>query len=235
MPQPPPACEHFTRIPASPPHLEHPLATRSVIARPTGAGFTGIYCHLDGYPSHMLPLLLAAQQHRFDGDVEALSHHLIDTPALEWKELGSDLLDGAPRRIRTALVGYEPSKQSDPSRIITSDGSPPQKYLITEERTEELSWAYVLRPHGVEVIGLYEHERGPVVPWGTDPTSSFSDSAGLWSRDRRLPILPPPSPAASAARASSGSIRSAAPAGSAEPVDTHGLVDTPKPTAGRVR
>ncbi|GAA2267315.1 hypothetical protein GCM10010430_60640 [Kitasatospora cystarginea] len=77
----------------------------------------------------------------------------------------------------------------------------------------------MLHPHGVEVIGLYEHERGPLVPWTTDPASRFSDHAHLWARDRGLPLqAPPPTAAAAAARATSGTIRSA----SAQP---KGLID----------
>ncbi|MBV6695541.1 hypothetical protein KV557_00170 [Kitasatospora aureofaciens] len=60
------------------------------------------------------------------------------------------------------------------------------------------------------MIGLYEHERGPVVPWSTDPTSRFSDHAHLWALDRGLPLqAPPPTAAAAAARTTSGAIRSA--------------------------
>ncbi len=74
------------------------MSTHSVIARPTGTGYTGIYVHLDGYPSARLPLLLAAYQHRFARDVDAMSVHLIGQVTIAWDELGTDLLDGAPRR-----------------------------------------------------------------------------------------------------------------------------------------
>ncbi|MET9544231.1 hypothetical protein ABZY36_02820 [Streptomyces sp. NPDC006627] len=54
------------------------MSTRSVIARPSETGYTGIYVHHDGSPSGRLPLLLTAYQHRFARDVEAMSVHLID-------------------------------------------------------------------------------------------------------------------------------------------------------------
>ncbi|WP_395297312.1 hypothetical protein ACF9IK_30665 [Kitasatospora hibisci] len=205
--------------------MEGPLSTRSVIARPTDSGgYTGIYCHYDGYPSHQLPLLLTAYQHRFSGDVEAMAGHLIDAPVIGWSVLGNDLLDGAPERLRTALAAWDdPSKQLDARGIITPDGSPPAKDIVTHDDTGWLDWGYVLHPHGIEVINLYAYERGPVVPWDTDPGSRFSDEAHLWSRDGRLPLQPPPPTAAAAARASSGGIRSA----SAQPASTANLDQAP--------
>lgn len=34
------------------------MSTRSIIAVPMDNGFRGRYCHLDGYPSHQVPVLL---------------------------------------------------------------------------------------------------------------------------------------------------------------------------------
>ncbi len=58
-------------------------------------------------PSHHLPLLLTAYQHRFRRDIEAMSRHLVVDVAVGWNELGTDLLDGAPPEIITALTGGE--------------------------------------------------------------------------------------------------------------------------------
>ncbi|GAB7185635.1 hypothetical protein ATKI12_5466 [Kitasatospora sp. Ki12] len=185
----------------------------------------------------MLPLLLSARQHRFRGDVEALSHHLIDTPAIGWEEIGVDLLNGAPEGLRARLIGRDSVASSEVSAggILTSDGSPPSKDIVTEQTTEGLNWAYVLHAEGVEVIGLYEYERGPVVPWDTEPTSVFSDYAGLWSPTGPLPVTAPPSSAAAAARASSGKIRSAAPARATDPDGALSPAPLAKPAAGRAR
>ncbi|WP_309248779.1 hypothetical protein [Streptomyces sp. MNP-20] len=83
------------------------MSTGSCIARPTETGYTGIYVHFDGYPSGRLPLLLAAYQHRFARDVEAMRVHLIDQVSIAWDELGTDLLDGAPKSLIKKLTGRE--------------------------------------------------------------------------------------------------------------------------------
>jgi len=36
------------------------MGTRSVIARPTGEGWAGRYCHADGYPDHQGRVLFGA-------------------------------------------------------------------------------------------------------------------------------------------------------------------------------
>ncbi|MCP3821397.1 hypothetical protein NLX86_25865 [Streptomyces sp. A3M-1-3] len=42
-------------------------------------------------------MLLAAYQHRFGQDVEAMARHLVDGVAVGWDELGTDLLDASGR------------------------------------------------------------------------------------------------------------------------------------------
>ncbi|MFJ9446762.1 hypothetical protein ACIRRH_33620 [Kitasatospora sp. NPDC101235] len=185
----------------------------------------------------MLPLLLSARQYRFHGDVEALSHHLIDTPVIGWEGIGTDLLDGAPDELRDRWLrrGPYPSSQFSADGIITPDGSPPSKDIVTEQTTGGLNWAYVLHADGIEVIGLYDYDRGPVVPWDTDPTSDFSDYAARWPPTGPLPVTPPPSPAASAARASSGTVRSATPVRTTAPNGAPAPVPLATPAVGRTR
>ncbi|MEU2874098.1 hypothetical protein ABZ769_33700 [Streptomyces olivoreticuli] len=122
------------------PNRRPTLATRSFIARPTETGFTGIYVHRDGYPSHRLPLLLAAYQHRFAGDVEAMSQHLVANVAVGWSELGTDLLDGTPEALRNELTGGESHLSSELDNLITPDGSPPERMTVTEGATSGLDW-----------------------------------------------------------------------------------------------
>lgn len=76
-------------------------------------------------PSHHLPLLLAAYQHRFGRDLEAMSRHLIDDVAVGWDELGTDLLDGVPSPLVTALTGGEHWPSVTLDNLITADGSVP--------------------------------------------------------------------------------------------------------------
>ena len=169
------------------------MSTRSFVARPTGLGYSGVYVHLDGVPSHHLPMLLTAFQHRFRRDLEALSAHLVDDVAVGWEELGTDLLDGAPPALVATLTGGErwPSRTLD--NLITPDGSPPVRMTVTDATAieQDLQWGYILRPHGIEVISLLHEDAGPVVDWNTDPRTVFSDSPAHWSSTAPAPVLTP--------------------------------------------
>ncbi|MYT96610.1 MULTISPECIES: hypothetical protein [unclassified Streptomyces] len=170
------------------------MSTGSCIARPTETGYTGIYVHFDGYPSGRLPLLLAAYQYRFARDVEAMSVHLIDQVAIAWDELGTDLLDGAPKLLVRKLTGGGRWPSREMENLVTSDGSPPEREVITEANSSSLSWGYVLRPEGIEVISLYAADRGPIVDWNTDPRTRFSDNRYLWLPGHPVPATQPPRP-----------------------------------------
>ncbi|MEV7413275.1 hypothetical protein AB0O04_36290 [Streptomyces althioticus] len=171
------------------------LSTRSFIARPTTSGYDGIYVQLDGQPSAKLPLLLAAFQYRFEGDVEAMVQHLVDGVAVGWDELGTDLLAGAPPQVFTALTGGEqwPSRTFD--HLITPDGSPPVRMTVTERTAadQDVQWGYVLRSEGIEVISVPHADAGPVIGWDTDPRTLFSDHPADWP-------APTPSPLATSTR-----------------------------------
>ncbi|MFE6163148.1 hypothetical protein ACFQ7F_30020 [Streptomyces sp. NPDC056486] len=101
-------------------------------------------------PSHHLPLLLTAYQHRFGRDAKAMSRHLIDDVAVGWEELGTDLLDDAPPALVAALTGGEhwPSRTLD--HLITPDGSPPVRMAVTNATADalDLQWGYVLHTEG---------------------------------------------------------------------------------------
>ncbi|MEV7196906.1 hypothetical protein AB0N81_34660 [Streptomyces sp. NPDC093510] len=168
------------------------MTTRSVIARPTETGYTGIYVHHDGYPSGRLPLLLAAYQHRFARDVEAMRIHLIDHVSIAWDELGTDLLDGTPKSLLKQLTGGERWPSREMNDIITSDGSPPERQVINEANSGALSWGYVLHSVSVEVISLYAADRGPIIDWNTDPRTRFSDHPYLWLPGQPVPATRPP-------------------------------------------
>ncbi|MGW6742835.1 hypothetical protein ACWGDX_19285 [Streptomyces sp. NPDC055025] len=144
-------------------------------------------------PSHHLPLLLTAFQYRFSRDLDAMSRHLIDTVSVAWDELGTDLLDGAPDALLTALTGGE-QWPSTTLNLITPDGSPPKRMTVTDETAAEqdMQWGYVLYPSGIEVISLTEDNHGPLVRWETDPRTRFSDHPRLWSPARPVPATAPP-------------------------------------------
>ncbi|GAU70745.1 hypothetical protein SSP35_22_00480 [Streptomyces sp. NBRC 110611] len=150
-----------------------------------------MYVHFDGNPGSKLRLLLAAYQYRFAGDVEAMARYLVDEVHHGWEELGTDLLDGAPAALRTSLTGGMefPSRQF--TNVLNADGTPAERELITPDGTNGLDWAYVLHSHGIEVIALQEYDRGPVVPWHTDPRSLIHADPSVWRPDFRAPVLPP--------------------------------------------
>ncbi|MER6031551.1 hypothetical protein [Streptomyces sp. NPDC001851] len=191
------------------------LSTRSFIARPTTSGYDGIYVQLDGQPSAKLPLLLAAFQYRFEGDVEAMVQRLVDGVAVGWDELGTDLLAGAPPQVVTVLTGGEQWPSSTLDHLITPDGSPPVRMTVTERTAadQDVQWRYVLRSEGIEVISVPHADAGPVIGWDTDPRTRFSDHPAHW---------PTPTPLATSTRA-------------AQPPQTARAAATPRPrtAAGR--
>ncbi|MGP9017639.1 hypothetical protein ACT1U9_04410 [Streptomyces sp. BR1] len=163
-----------------------------------------MYVHHDGYPSARLPLLLAAYQHRFGGDVEALAAYLINRVPVGWSTLGNDLLTGMPAHLRADLsVNWTaPGTQYDDRPA----GDPPVR--ITDYDTDGLDWGYILHPHGIEVVPLHKTDIGPFVTWDTDPRSRFSDQQFLWGFELPVPATRPPRTAPS----------TAAPASAAAPV-----------------
>ncbi|MEU8784841.1 hypothetical protein [Streptomyces sp. NPDC048637] len=159
-----------------------------------------------------MPLQLAAHQHRFSGDAEALAAYLIDEAPEGWSYLGTDLLDGAPDALRQHLAG---ERDEPGSRYPAHRASPP---LICTERTSSgLGWSYVLHPRGIEVISRPGAERGSVVTWDTDPRVRFRDTASLWRPDQPIPATTPPCP----------TVRTASPA------TTSPSAPTPRKTARR--
>lgn len=133
-----------------------------------------MYIHFDGYPDSKLPLLLAAYQHRFAGDVEAMARHLIDEVHHGWEELGTDLLDGAPATLRRSLTGGEEYPSRQLTNVYNTDGTPAERELITQDGTEDLEWAYVLHESGIEVIGLLAYDPDPSS--GGAPTRAAASS-----------------------------------------------------------
>ncbi|MGW7169974.1 hypothetical protein ACWGH3_32795 [Streptomyces sp. NPDC054884] len=179
-------------------------------------GYSGIHIQLDGVPSHHLPLLLAAYQHKFGRHVEVMSRHLIDDVAVGWDELGTDLLDDAPPALVAALTGGEqwPSRTLD--HLITPDGSPPVRMTVTDETAgaQDMQWGYVLHQQGIEVISLLHEDIGPVVDWATDPRTAFSDHPAAWSSLAPAPAIrashsTPPQSASAASPAKAGAPRPA--------------------------
>lgn len=111
-----------------------------------------------------------------------MAQHLIDTPTISWDYLGADLLGDSPDTVLDQLghAGYPSSRQA--TDIVTADGKPASKMTFDEVSAQEawLDWAYVLRPQGVEVIGLANGPRGLVVGWDIDPLAKWADAPERW-------------------------------------------------------
>ncbi|WP_349362110.1 hypothetical protein [Streptomyces sp. H27-C3] len=171
--------------------METSLSTRSFIARPTHPlHYSGIQVRLDGVPSHHLPLLLTAYQHKFGRDLEAMSCHLVDNVAIGWDQLGTDLLDDAPPALIAALTGGEqwPSRTLN---LITPNGAPPVRMTVTEYTADaqDMQWGYILHREGIEVVSLLHEDLGPLVDWSTDPRTVFSDDPEHWSSLEPAPVI----------------------------------------------
>lgn len=131
--------------------------------------------------------MLAAHQHRFAGDTEALAACLIDDAPEGWSFLGTDLLDGTPDALREHLA----SGRDAPGKCYPARPSEPP-LIFTERTVLPLAWGYVLHPQGIEVISAPCTERGPVVTWSTDPRVRLRDTPGLWKPGRPIPATTPP-------------------------------------------
>lgn len=73
--------------------------------------------------------------------------------------------------------------------MYTPDGSPAARMTCDESAAGQgwLQWAYVLHPHGIEVLPLSESVTGSVVAWDQDPMTPFPDDVRAWLPGRRTP------------------------------------------------
>lgn len=63
------------------------MSTRSVIARKTQTGFTGVYHHWDGYPSGLGAMLFELRNGHFKRDTQAMLRYLIDEHPAGWSTI----------------------------------------------------------------------------------------------------------------------------------------------------
>ncbi|CAL9364844.1 hypothetical protein SUDANB105_00742 [Streptomyces sp. enrichment culture] len=130
-----------------------------------------------------------------------MTRHLVDGVAVAWDELGTDLLEGAPPEIITALTGGEQWPSSTLDHLVTPDGSPPTRMSVTETTAAEqdLQWGYVLHPAGIEVINAFQAKAGPTVAWPAPAKITAPISAPTARTPRSAPARSTP-PGARAAR-----------------------------------
>jgi len=76
------------------------VSTRSVIARRTNGGWSGVYHHWDGYPSGLGAHLWKLLRDRYAGDVERLLAEVVDAHPGGWSHLmGGSVLQPARDRV----------------------------------------------------------------------------------------------------------------------------------------
>jgi hypothetical protein len=124
------------------------VGTRSVIARPSPeGGFTGAYCHYDGYPAHQGRVLHEAVCGHFDGDPEAACRYLIDEHPAGWSVLHGDF---------AAPPGYR--RHPDPDDLRNQcychgdRHDPPRPVTDQTARAAWVDYAYVIEPDRLRVL-----------------------------------------------------------------------------------
>ncbi|WP_073947602.1 hypothetical protein [Streptomyces kebangsaanensis] len=108
------------------------MATRAIIARPTGSGgFTGRYLHQDGKPDTAVGLLQDFVLNAHVGDVEAATRFLLDEHPNGWLNLPAS--DGG-------------------GECFCHNGDGLDMGLFTDQTDGEGEYAYVLHPDRIEVL-----------------------------------------------------------------------------------
>ncbi|KUM99902.1 hypothetical protein AQI95_35895 [Streptomyces yokosukanensis] len=117
--------------------------------------------------------------------------------------MGTDLLDGTPEPLRAAIVDGDEHPSEPYDALDAAGAGPSERWSVTETSAGHLTWGYVLRPEGIEVIHLEAFARGPIVTWETDPQARFG---GDWRwhlghpppttlPPRATPVMPASAPA----------------------------------------
>lgn len=146
------------------------MSTRSVIARKSGHGFTGVYHHWDGYPSGLGATLWEVRNKFYGGDTKRMLQYLIDLHPGGWSTINKDWSKPA-----------EPRKD-DHDQPCTICGKPNwqhyrQYYHANEGQAELSPWERAGRPvppPGDEVLVLGHgcktgsEETGPEPSGGKD-------------------------------------------------------------------
>jgi hypothetical protein len=125
------------------------VGTRSVIARPTpDGGFTGTYCHYDGYPGHQGRILFEAVTGHFGGDLQAAGQYLIDAHPAGWSVLHGDfsLPPGHQRH-------PDPGDRRNQCYCHGDRHDPPRPPLDADSaRAAGVDYAYLLDPDRLTVL-----------------------------------------------------------------------------------
>lgn len=160
------------------------MSTRAIIARPTDAGWEGVYSHFDGYPTGLGKKLHTGCREQFGGDVDAMLRFIIDDHLGGWSTLGN--LDA------TKAAGYTDTRpdfatpDEDPvqAAIYKAHVEAPRCYCHSERpgdagddlRTHEdakdaydIEWTYICSPEHLMVFkGCFEMTPVGSVEWDAE-------------------------------------------------------------------
>jgi hypothetical protein len=162
------------------------VGTRSVIARPTPeGGFTGTYCHYDGYPAHQGRVLHEAITGHFDGDTDAACRYLIDQHPAGWSVLHGDF---------AAPPGYRCHPDPDDLRnqcYCHGDRRDPPRPPLTQQ-TALAAWvdyAYLIEPDRLRVLTSLHSSWQPIAEpaWTGTPDWDAIDESAKRIRSRGWP------------------------------------------------
>lgn len=146
------------------------MGTRSIIARqnPSGVGWTGRYCHWDGYPEGVGETLVTALMMRTAADRHLLMRRLIDETPQGWSVIaGADLsLPAVNMRKRSpgeetrAPQSYDPSEGSYTYTEADEPGTSGTEYLyiVAADMSYLVMYEcrYVAGKHdGARMVGMF--------------------------------------------------------------------------------
>src|SRR6266581_7135446 len=132
------------------------MSTRSVIARRTPEGFTGVYHHFDGYPSGVGAQLKQLYNGHFHKDIKAMMHTLIDEHSTGWSningadftqipgfiEYGSSIKEDDPRYNRPRCYCHGERHEEFRGFIEKQGDNWGTEYAYAIDEEEEMMWCY---------------------------------------------------------------------------------------------
>lgn len=131
------------------------MSTRSVIARKTQSGFSGVYHHWDGYPTALGATLFALFNGHFKRDLPAMLKYLIDEHPAGWSTING------------ADFSKEPGFDNDGAPQCYCHGSRKEKAnsAWTEKNSQAsgCEWAYVFDGTNMLVLSSYHPEGGKMI------------------------------------------------------------------------
>lgn len=133
------------------------MSTRSVIARATAGGFTGVYHHWDGYPSGLGATLFELFNGHFKRNLPNMLKYLIDDHPAGWSTINGADFNLAP--------GYG----SSGPQCYCHGGRSEEPQKCTERNSQGCGceWAYVFRKVGgvptMDILSSYHPEGGKMI------------------------------------------------------------------------